>query len=72
LLIVASTIFLVWAVSCLVPLFVAVIACALELDVPQGHFVSIAIALVSAHTILFEFGWLRNTKLFKPDLHRTL
>jgi hypothetical protein len=58
LLIVASAVFLVWAITCLVPLFAAMIACALELNVPQGHFVSIAIALVSAHTILIEFAWL--------------
>ena len=57
-LIVASVIFLVWAVACLVPLFVAMIACALELDVPRGHFISSAIALVSAYSVLLEFGWL--------------
>ena len=68
-LIVASAIFLVWAVTCLVSLINAMIACALELDIPQGHFVSSAIALASAHIVLFELGWLQNKKLLKLDLN---
>ncbi len=68
-LIIASAVFLIRAVAGLVPLFVAVITCALELEVPRGHFISIAIALVAANPILFELASLRHAELLKPDLH---
>ena len=69
LIVVFPTLF-VWAVAGRVALLLAMKARALELYVPEGHFV--AVCLVAAQSILFEFSRLRHTKLLKPDLHRVL